>query len=134
MNQYTLMLFERLYSFLLNKRSNSSHTKKKVPLLVSPADIDIHFLISGVVSCFEITAVLPDHSIIQIKLLCSWSIFATLGLHLGFSAKLRIWQVPTCKMEPRSGYIMQLEPPTHPAHRISLKSVPGCKMEPQNGI
>ena len=41
-------------------------------------------------------------------------IFATLGLHLGFSPKLRIWQVPTCKMEPRSGYIMQLEPPTQP--------------------
>ena len=30
---------------------------------------------------------------------------ATLGLHLGLSAKLKIWQVPTCKMEPRSGYI-----------------------------
>ena len=41
-------------------------------------------------------------------------IFATLGLHLGFSAKLRIWQVPACKMEPRSGYIMQWGPPTHP--------------------
>ena len=25
---------------------------------------------------------------------------ATLGLHLGFSAMLRIWQVPACKMEP----------------------------------
>ena len=44
-------------------------------------------------------------------------------------------------MEPRSGYIMQLEPtthpsihtpthqPTHPAHYISLKSVLACKME-----
>ena len=45
------------------------------------------------------------------KLVCCWptllefSIFATLGLHLGFSAMLKIWQVPTCKMEPRSGYI-----------------------------
>ena len=29
-------------------------------------------------------------------------------LHLGFSAKLRIWQVPTCKMEPRSGIIITL--------------------------
>ena len=28
--------------------------------------------------------------------------FATLGLPLGFSAKLRIWQDPACKMEPRS--------------------------------
>ena len=26
-------------------------------------------------------------------------------LHLGFSTKLKIWQVPTCKMEPRSGII-----------------------------
>ena len=30
-----------------------------------------------------------------------------------FSAKLKILQLPACKMEPRSGYIMQLEPPTH---------------------
>ena len=28
-----------------------------------------------------------------------------LPLHLGFSAKLRIWQVSACKMEPRSGII-----------------------------
>ena len=42
------------------------------------------------------------------------TLFATLGLHLGFSAKLKIWQVPACIMEPRSGYIMQLGPTTHP--------------------
>ena len=30
------------------------------------------------------------------------------GLHVGFSAKLRIWQAPTCKMEPRSGIIIML--------------------------
>ena len=38
-------------------------------------------------------------------------------LHLGFSAKLRIWQVSACKMEPRSGMIMYVgptHPPTHP--------------------
>ena len=29
-------------------------------------------------------------------------------LHRGFSAKLRIWQVPTCKMEPQSGIIITL--------------------------
>ena len=39
---------------------------------------------------------------------------ATLGLHLGFSAKLKILQVPACKMEPRSGYIMRWGPPTQP--------------------
>ena len=39
---------------------------------------------------------------------------ATLGLrlHLGFSAKLRIWQISTCKMEPRSGTIIT-GPPSH---------------------
>ena len=36
-------------------------------------------------------------------------------LHLGFSAELRIWQVPGCKMEPRSGTISwKNRPPTHP--------------------
>ena len=35
---------------------------------------------------------------------------ATLGLHLGFSVWLKIWQVSVYKMEPRSGYIMQPEP------------------------
>ena len=39
---------------------------------------------------------------------------ATIGLHLGFSAWLKIWQVPACKMEPQGGYIMQLEPPPEP--------------------
>ena len=33
-------------------------------------------------------------------------------LHLGFSAKLRIWQVPACKMEPQNGVILWLGPPT----------------------
>ena len=50
------------------------------------------------------------------------TIFATLGLYLRFSAKLKIWQIPACKMEPQSGYIMQLGPPTHQPHRISWKS------------
>ena len=44
------------------------------------------------------------------------NIFATHGLHLGFSAKLRIWQVPTCKMEPQSGIIALINhPPGNPA-------------------
>ena len=41
---------------------------------------------------------------------------ATLGLHLGFSAKLRIWQVSACKMEPRSGTKIT-GPPSHPPSR-----------------
>ena len=35
-------------------------------------------------------------------------------LHLGFSAKLRIWQVPACKMEPRSGNISWKNHPPRP--------------------
>ena len=34
-------------------------------------------------------------------------------LHLGFSAKLKIWQVPICKMEPGSGFKMYQKPPTN---------------------
>ena len=34
-------------------------------------------------------------------------------LHLGFSAKLKILQVPACKMEPRSGYISCKTPALH---------------------
>ena len=34
-------------------------------------------------------------------------------LHFGFSAKLGIWQVPACKMEPRSGIIF-CKNPTRP--------------------
>ena len=42
-------------------------------------------------------------------------------LHLGFSAKLRIWQVSACKMEPRSGIIIGQNlyvaaAPTRPDH------------------
>ena len=29
---------------------------------------------------------------------------AILGFHLGFSAKLKIQEVPACKMRPQSGY------------------------------
>ena len=53
---------------------------------------------------------------------------ATLGLHLGFSAKLRIWQVSACKMEPRSGIISWLgPPPTHPQLSFSCKC---CAVSP----
>ena len=57
--------------------------------------------------------------LVCLHLLClSPPIIATLGLHLGFSAKLGIWQVPTCKMEPRSGIIFCLNRPTsRPAGR-----------------
>ena len=41
------------------------------------------------------------------------SYIATLRLYLGFSAKLRIWQVSACKMEPQSGMIFDLGT-THP--------------------
>ena len=59
----------------------------------------------------------------DLRLLMRWvSLFiATLGLHLGFSAKLRILQVLSCKMEPLSGMIMYLQPPTHaPRYNLTL--------------
>ena len=48
---------------------------------------------------------------------------ATLGLRLEFSAKQKILQIPACKMEQRSGYIMQLEPPTHPPDQLEIRSM-----------
>ena len=42
----------------------------------------------------------------QMFILLMESSFCHTRLHLGFSAKLRIWQVPACKMEPRSGTII----------------------------
>ena len=50
-------------------------------------------------------------------------IFATLGLHIGFSAELKIWQISTCKMEPWSGYMLYYAVGTTPPnHHISWKS------------
>ena len=51
---------------------------------------------------------------------------ATLGLHLGFSAKLRIWQVSACKMEPRSGIISWFGPP--PTNIEVLSPIPTLKI------
>ena len=35
-------------------------------------------------------------------------------LQFVFSAKLKIWQVPTCKMKPQRGWIMKRTPPIDP--------------------
>ena len=43
--------------------------------------------------------------------------YCRIRLHLEFSAKLRIWQVPACKMEPRSGNIFCKNRPTRPTDR-----------------
>ena len=51
--------------------------------------------------------------------------FCSTWLLLGFSAKLRIWQVPTCNMEPRSGNIFYKNLsnwPTWPTSQSSLRS------------
>ena len=45
---------------------------------------------------------------------------ATLGLHLGFSAKLRTWQVSACKMEPRSGTIITDRTSQPPSRHLTL--------------
>ena len=60
---------------------------------------------------------------LSVNLILTTVWFCHTRLHLGFSAKLKIWQVPTCKMEPRSGIIScnngppihpSTHPPTHP--------------------
>ena len=43
--------------------------------------------------------------LIVIQCECGNVVFCHTRLHLGFSANLRIWQVPVCKMEPWSGNI-----------------------------
>ena len=45
--------------------------------------------------------------------------FCHTRLHLGYSARLRIWQVPACKMEPRSGIIFLLKTHPPPQHLYS---------------
>ena len=45
----------------------------------------------------------------NVTLLCS-RIFCHTRLHLGFSAKLKIWHVPACKVEPQNGIIFCLKP------------------------
>ena len=48
-------------------------------------------------------------------------IYCHTRLHLGFSAKLRIWQVPASKMEPRSGIIFCLNRPAgRPPDHLSV--------------
>ena len=52
--------------------------------------------------------------------------FATLGVHLGFSAKLRIWQVSACKMEPQNGFmILAWTTPHPPTAKIFLSMLCG---------
>ena len=45
------------------------------------------------------------------------NIYCHTRLHLGFSANLRILQVPKCKMEPRSGNIFCKNQPDRPTDR-----------------
>ena len=61
--------------------------------------------------------------------------FATLGLHLGFSAKLKILQVSACKMEPRSGYIILLYSGDHPSvGNQNLVCLSFCPVRPPNSV
>ena len=47
----------------------------KLPMILYVHIMFVGLTYKGVVSCFDITAVLPDHAKIHIKLLCSWCIF-----------------------------------------------------------
>ena len=50
---------------------------------------------------------------------CKWQNFCHTRLHLGFSDGLKIFQVPTFKIEPQSGCIMQKTPSTHQPNSLS---------------
>ena len=45
---------------------------------------------------------------------------ATLGSILDFQLMLKIWQVPACKMEPRSGIIFCQKPAGRPPDRVNI--------------
>ena len=66
----------------------------------------------------------------QLFMINQWLLnIATLGLHLGFSAKLKIWQVSACKMEPRSGTIITdwaSQPASQPTSQPSTYLVFKC--------
>ena len=58
---------------------------------------------------------------------------ATLLLHLGFTAKLRIWQVSACKMEPQSVNISTLSFILEFSAKLRIMQVSACKMGPRSG-
>ena len=66
---------------------------------------------------FHMLVVIKKNRTLPIKSLQTnlCKIYCHTRLHLGFSAKLKNWQVPACKIEPRSGII--LRKPTHPTTR-----------------
>ena len=57
------------------------------------------------------------------------NIYCHTRLHLGFSANLRILQVPTCKMEPRSGNIFCKNRPMHRLRNQPDQHI-GCATDP----
>ena len=56
----------------------------------------------------------------SLSLSWAWPCCCHTRLHLGYSAKLRIWQVSACKMEPQSGTIITLELASHPASQPAV--------------
>ena len=77
----------------------------------------------------DVVVVIVVVNVVVVALLIVTShIIATLGLHLGFSARLRIWQVSAYKMEPRSGSIIigpATQPPTQPSTELVI-----CNLAP----
>ena len=55
--------------------------------------------------------------------------YCHIQLHLGFSAKLKMCQVSACKMEPQSGFMIYLGPPTtHPPTHPPIPYPPTAKL------
>ena len=60
--------------------------------------------------------------------------FCHTRLHLGLSAGLKIFQVPTCKMEPQRGCIMQRTPSTQPLTKPHNLFLQCCAVSPPQMI
>ena len=82
----------------------------------------INFIVDVVV------VIVVVNEVVVALLIVTSHIIATLGLHLGFSARLRIWQVSAYKMEPRGGSIIigpATQPPTQPSTELVI-----CNLAP----
>ena len=84
---------------------NTANVKHLPTLIYDLCTVHVHLKLTCLVNSFE----LPEQNLLKFWILLN----CHTRLHLGSSAKLRIWHVPACKMEPQRGIILR-KPPTHP--------------------
>ena len=119
-NTFTLSLLFRRYNMLYTQTSQyPSHFSKYLENSVPPLS-DTNTDTRG--KCCYLVSVLVQIQVINIAIIFGISVIycCHTRLHLGFSANLRIWQAPACKMGPQSGVILWLGPPPHRLHNQQL--------------